>query len=103
MADAAVSGDWDYFLEALKGLNHHEDLSFVTQLAAKYGNLDAVAECYQRHIMLIYNSRDHEVQRTIEQLELKVENEKLNQTIIRQKESTNRILIATSIPLLLLR
>ena len=101
MADAAVSGDWDYFLEALKGLNHHEDLSFVTRLAAKYGNLDAVAECYQRHIMLIYNSRDHEVQRTIEQLELKVENEKLNQTIIRQKESTNRILIATSILLLL--
>lgn len=101
MADAAVSGDWDYFLEALKGLNHHEDLSFVTQLAAKYGNLDVVTECYQRHIMLIYNSRDHEVQRTIEQLELKVENDKLNQTIIQQKGRTNRILMVTSLILLL--
>ena len=101
MADAAVNGDWDYFLEALKGLNHHEDLSFVTQLATVYGNMDALSQCYQRHITLIYNKRNHEVQNTIEQLELKVENDKLNQTIIQQKERTNRILMVTSLILLL--
>lgn len=101
MADAAIRGDWDSFLETLTELNLHEDLSFVTQLATVYGNMDALSQCYQRHITLIYNKRNHEVQNTIEQLELKVENDKLNQTIIQQKGRTNRILMVTSLILLL--
>lgn len=94
LTDNALGGDWDAVRNDLANLERLEDLLFVSQLAASYGKLQIVNDCYDCITKRLIISYKDQMTRTLSETEVMLENEALNQRVIEQKTMVNRVMLA---------
>ena len=94
LTDNALGGDWDAVRNDLANLERLEDLLFVSQLAASYGKLQIVNDCYDCITKRLIISYKDQMTRTLSETEVMLENEALNQSVIEQKTMVNRVMLA---------
>ncbi|MGM9749316.1 MAG: sensor histidine kinase [Candidatus Cryptobacteroides sp.] len=92
ITDCAIKGNWDVVTESLRSFRRLEDLILFSELGVVYGNLDIVRQCYDRITQIIVESYEDDINQALKESDLRVENDRLNQRIIKQKSKLNYVL-----------
>ncbi|MGM9786007.1 MAG: ATP-binding protein [Candidatus Cryptobacteroides sp.] len=97
LTDKAIKGDWHAVSDSIPRFGRLEDLTYLSNLASAYGNIQVVRECYQRITDRLTAVFDDQINQALLESEVMLENQKLTQRVIEQKTKLNGVLIAVII------
>ncbi|MDD5820325.1 MAG: HAMP domain-containing sensor histidine kinase [Bacteroidales bacterium] len=93
LTDSAFAGKWDVFQPALLETKRLEDLLYISDLAAAFGNLWLLRDVYDNILQRVSSTYESQIAQSMAESQVMLENDTLNRSVIEQKTRLNRLMV----------